>query len=131
MPCVGDISKFAEALTGEFKYDLSVHFACGAGCYLFIEPNGKITPITEFLDVYGLMEHLHSAINEMEGRGKLARKSIAAKALLGIGKFIDKEKQPKSLNFTSAFPNSFVIDFNLFGLKLSCCSISTPWMYGS
>ena len=33
-------------------------------------------------------------------------------------------------DFTSAFPNSFVIDFNLFGLKLSRY-ISTPWMYGS
>lgn len=101
VPCVGDIGKFAEALTGEFKYDLSEHFACGAGCYLFIEPNGKIVPITEFLDVDGLMAHLHNTITEMEGKGKLTRKSIAAQALLGIGKFIDKEKQPKSLNFAN------------------------------
>ena len=33
-------------------------------------------------------------------------------------------------DFTSIISNSFVIDFNLFGLKLSDC-ISTPWMYGS
>jgi hypothetical protein len=101
VPCVGDISKFAEALTGEFKYDLSVHFACGAGCYLFIGPDGKIVPVTEFLDVDGLMEHLHGAIDEMQGKGRFARKSIAAKALVGLGRFIDKEKQPKSLNFAN------------------------------
>ena len=33
-------------------------------------------------------------------------------------------------DFTSIISNSFVIDFNLFSLKLSDC-ISTPWMYGS
>jgi 7,8-dihydro-6-hydroxymethylpterin dimethyltransferase len=32
VPYVGGINKFIEALTGEFKYDLSIHFACGAGC---------------------------------------------------------------------------------------------------
>jgi hypothetical protein len=101
VPCVGDISKFAEALTGEFKYDLSIHFACGAGCYLFIGSDGKIVPVTEFLNVEGLMEHLQNAINEMAGKGKLARKAIAAKALIGLGRFIDKEKQPKSLNFAN------------------------------
>jgi hypothetical protein len=99
VPCVGEISKFAEALTGEFKYDLSVHFACGAGCYLFIEPDGKIVPITEFLDVEGLMAYLSGTINEMGGKSQLARKAVAAKALLSIGRFIDKSKQPKSLNF--------------------------------
>ncbi len=99
VPCAGDISKFAEALTGEFKYDLSVHFACGAACYLFIDPNGKIVPITEFLDVDGLMGHLRNAVVDMTGKGVLARRSITAKALIGIHKFIDKDKQPKGLDF--------------------------------
>src|SRR5271167_4613383 len=53
VPYVGGINKFIEALTGEFKYDLSIHFACGAGTYLFMDPDGKIIPITEFLDAAG------------------------------------------------------------------------------
>ncbi len=105
VPCVGNITKFVEALTGEFKYDLSIHFACGAGCYLFIEPDGKITPITDFLDVDGLMAHLQEAVEEMEGKGRLARRLIAARSLLSIGKFVDKAKQPKSLNFAKLLIN--------------------------
>ncbi|MGI0100641.1 MAG: tetraether lipid synthase Tes [Candidatus Micrarchaeaceae archaeon] len=99
VPYVGGINKFIEALTGEFKYDLSIHFACGAGTYLFIDPDGKIIPVTEFLDAAGMLEHLQKAVNEMEGKGKLARRIIAVKALLGMNKFIDRKKQPKSVNF--------------------------------
>ena len=99
VPYVGGINKFIEALTGEFKYDLSIHFACGAGCYLFVDPDGKIVPITEFVDAAGMLEHLQKAVNEMEGKSKLARRAIAVKTLLGINKFIDKKKQPKSVNF--------------------------------
>jgi uncharacterized radical SAM superfamily Fe-S cluster-containing enzyme len=99
VPYVGGINKFIEALTGEFKYDLSIHFACGAGCYLFVDPDGKIVPITEFVDAAGMLEHLQKAVNSMEGKSKLARKAIAVRTLLGMGKFIDKKKQPKSVNF--------------------------------
>ncbi len=100
MPYVGGINKFIEALTGEYKYDLSIHFACGAGYYIFVDPDGKIIPITEFVDAAGMLEHLQKAVNEMEGKSKLARRVIAVKTLSGISKFIDKKKQPKSVNFT-------------------------------
>ncbi|MGD0510314.1 MAG: tetraether lipid synthase Tes [Candidatus Micrarchaeaceae archaeon] len=99
VPYVGGINKFIEALTGEFKYDLSIHFACGAGSYLFVDPDGKIVPLTEFVDAAGLLEHLQKAVNEMEGKSKLVRRAIAVRTLFGINKFIDKKKQPKSVNF--------------------------------
>jgi 7,8-dihydro-6-hydroxymethylpterin dimethyltransferase len=99
VPYVGGINKFIEALTGEFKYDLSIHFACGAGNYLFVDPDGKIIPITEFVDAAGMLEHLQKAVNDMEGKGKLARRAIAVRTLLGMNKFIDKKRQPKSVNF--------------------------------
>lgn len=46
-----------------------------------------------------------------------------------IPRFIELHGPTLGLILTSAFP-TFVIDFNLFGLKLSRC-ISTPWMYRS
>ena len=46
-----------------------------------------------------------------------------------IPRFIELHGPTLDLIFIT-IPNSFVIDFNLFGLKLSCY-ISTPWMYGS
>ncbi len=103
VPYVGGINKFIEALSGEFKYDLSIHFACGAGTYLFVDPDGKVIPITEFLDAAGLLESLQKAVNEMEGKSKLEKKIIAVRTLMGMNKFIDKRKQPKSVNFMKMF----------------------------
>jgi uncharacterized radical SAM superfamily Fe-S cluster-containing enzyme len=100
VPYAGGINKFIEALSGEFKYDLSIHFACGAGTYIFLDKNNKITPITTFLDVPGLLEHLQESVNEMEGKSRLERKFIAIKSLFGIRKFVDKKKQPETINFT-------------------------------
>ncbi|MDE1849118.1 MAG: radical SAM protein [Candidatus Micrarchaeota archaeon] len=103
VPYVGGINKFIEALSGEYKYDLSIHFACGAGCYLFLDNDNKIVPLTRFVDAAGLMEHLQAAINEMDGKSKLERRLIALKALTGVKRYIDKSKQPKSLNFGKLF----------------------------
>ncbi len=103
VPYVGGINRFIEALTGEYKYDLSIHFACGAGSYIFIDKDNKIVPLTRFVDAAGLLEHLQEAVNEMAGKSKIQRRIIAMKTLLDINKFIDKEKQPKSINFAKLF----------------------------
>lgn len=99
VPYIGGINKFIEALTGEYKYDMSIHFACGAGSYIFLDSDNKIIPITRFVDTVGMIEHLQTAIHEMEGKNKVARKVAALKALIGIKQFVDKSKQPKSINF--------------------------------
>ncbi len=101
VPYVGGINRFIEALTGEYKYDLSIHFACGAGSYIFQDNDGKIVPLTRFVDAAGLLEHLQEAVNEMAGKSKLQRRLIALKAFAGIRRYIDKEKQPKSVNFAN------------------------------
>ncbi len=100
VPYVGGINRFIEALSGEYKYDLSIHFACGAGCYVFLDSDNKIVPLTRFVDAAGLLEYLQDVVNEMPGKSKLQRKLMATKALLNLRKFIDKDKQPKSVNFT-------------------------------
>ncbi len=100
VPYVGGINKFIEALSGEYKYDLSIHFACGAGNYIFIDRDNKIIPLTRFVDARGLLEHLQNSVNEMEGKSRLQRRLIALKAISGMRRFVDKEKQPKSINFT-------------------------------
>ncbi|MDE1873718.1 MAG: radical SAM protein [Candidatus Micrarchaeota archaeon] len=103
VPYVGGINRFIEALSGEYKYDLSIHFACGAGSYIFLDKDNKIIPLTRFVDAAGLLEHLQETVNEMQGKSKLQRRLLALKALTQMGKFIDKEKQPKSVNFAKLF----------------------------
>ncbi|EET90322.1 MAG: radical SAM protein [Candidatus Micrarchaeales archaeon] len=107
VPYIGGINKFLEALTGEYKYDMSIHFACGAGTYIFLDSDNKIIPITRFVDAAGMVEYLQRAVDEMEGKGRLERKAIAVKTLVGFRKFIDKSKQPKSINFSKLLLSLF------------------------
>ncbi|MGC8537791.1 MAG: tetraether lipid synthase Tes [Candidatus Micrarchaeia archaeon] len=100
VPYIGGISKFIEALSGEYKYDLSIHFACGAGTYLFLDTDNKIIPISRFVDLEGLMEHIQNTVNEMDGKSKIEKRIMALKSLVGLRKFIDKKYQPKSVNFS-------------------------------
>lgn len=117
VPYVGGINKFIEALSGEYKYDLSVHFACGAGNYVFLDKDNKIIPLTRFVDASGLLEHLQDTVDEMQGKSKLERRIIAMRALLQMNKFVDKEKQPKTVNFTKLFMNVLLKhDFTSVGM---------------
>ncbi len=129
VPYVGGINRFIEALTGEYKYDLSIHFACGAGAYIFIDSDNKIVPLTRFVDAAGLIEHLQRAVDEMEGKSKLAKRAIAVKTLIGIRKFIDKKNQPKSVNFAKLLMSIFLKhDFSSMG-KLQMKSIFLGMMH--
>jgi hypothetical protein len=103
VPYVGGIDRFIEALTGEYKYDLSVHFACGTGTYLFLDKDNRVVPITRFVDAAGMMEHLQEAVNGMQGKKGPERKLVALKALYDIRKFVDREKQPKGVDFVKLF----------------------------
>ena len=116
VPYVGGINKFIEALSGEYKYDLSIHFACGAATYIFKDNDDKIIPITDFIDAAALVEKLQGAVEKMHGKSKIQRKLIAMRTLLSVPKLIDKEKQPKSLNLGKMLMDIFLKkDFNSMG----------------
>ncbi|ASI13490.1 molybdenum cofactor biosynthesis protein A [Candidatus Mancarchaeum acidiphilum] len=129
VPYIGGINKFIESLTGEYKYDMSIHFACGAGTYIFLDSDNKIIPITRFVDAAGLVEHLEKGIAEMEGKSKTQRRIIAMKTVLGMNKFIDKSKQPKSINFAKLLMSVILKhDFSTLG-KLQMKSIFLGMMH--
>ncbi len=116
VPYVGGINKFIEALTGEYKYDLSIHFACGAATYVFLDKDNQVIPITDFVDAAGMVESLQRAVDEMQGKNRLIKKAIAMKTVLGIPKFIDKQKQPKALDVSRLLMNVFLKnDFSAMG----------------
>lgn len=105
VPSPYPITRFAEALTGEPQYDLSSHFACGMGTYVFKDGN-RMIPITRFVDVDGLLDYLNEAASELE-RGK-SRTVVGAKVLFKINSFIDREKGPKGLNLGKILLNAFI-----------------------
>ncbi|BCS90984.1 MAG: radical SAM protein [Candidatus Micrarchaeota archaeon] len=108
VPYAGGINRFIEALSGEYKYDLSIHFACGAGTYVFLDRRNKIIPITRFVNVEGLLEHLQEAVDKMEGKSRIVKKMIALEALYGIRKFIDEKSMPDGVNFTKLLMSIFL-----------------------
>jgi len=95
VPSIHSITRFVEALTGRKQYDLSVHFACGAATYVFLDGK-KVIPITRFIDVEGFFEFLNEQSEELEKGGLKAL--AAGKLLLSLNRFIDKKKQPSYLN---------------------------------
>ena len=102
--CVG-ISNFIEALTKKPQYNLSIHFACGAGCYAF--KNGdKLTPLTRFVDVEGLLEFLEEKTDELNAGS--SRLIVVPKILAKLGSFIDNKKAPEGLNLSKILFNVLV-----------------------
>ena len=107
VPTCSPITHFVEALTKKPQYDLSIHFACGAGTYVFEDPDKKtLVPITSFVDLPGLLEYLEEKTEEIQGGGN--RYLTAAKFITKIGNFINKEKQPKGLQMSKMLINALV-----------------------
>jgi uncharacterized radical SAM superfamily Fe-S cluster-containing enzyme len=99
------ISDFVEALTKKPMYQLSSHFACGAATYVFND-NGRMIPLTHFIDVQGLLEYLAEKSEEL--RSGKSRLLVGAKLLYSIGKFIDKKKKPKGVDVDRIIFNALI-----------------------
>ena len=113
VPTVRPITRFVEAITGKPEYSLSCHFACGAATYLFLDGE-KVIPITRFLDVEGFLEYLDEKAEEIENRKN--KYLVASKILFNLRRFIDKEKEPKDLNFFKLIFNVLAKhDYNSLG----------------
>ncbi|MBU5557489.1 MAG: radical SAM protein [Candidatus Aenigmatarchaeota archaeon] len=98
IPTVTALTHFIEEMTGQPKYELTSHFACGAATYIF-KDGDKVIPIPRFVDVEGLMEYLNDKAQELKA-GK-SKTLTLLKVVMQIGRFIDKSKQPSGLNLIS------------------------------
>ncbi|MFH1821286.1 MAG: tetraether lipid synthase Tes [Methanobacteriota archaeon] len=113
VPTAMILSEFIESLVKKQMYDLSSHFACGAATYVFND-NGKILPLTHFVDVEGFLEYLREKSQELQaGKSKML---VGAKLLYNIGKFIDKKKKPKGLDVDKIIFNALIKhEYNAIG----------------
>jgi uncharacterized radical SAM superfamily Fe-S cluster-containing enzyme len=104
VPFIVPISHFVNANDCIPNVEFTVHPHCGTGSYLYIE-NGKIIPITRFIDVEGLIEHLQglaSSDDKWMGKsiGKIKRIGSIVSAL---PKYIDLSAAPKSVDVKKLF----------------------------
>ena len=107
VPSCSPVTGFIEAFTKKDQYELSIHFACGAGTYVFNDPDRKkLVPLPEFVDIPGLIEYLDEKQEEIYSGTN--RYIVAAKVLTRISSFVNKEKQPKSLSFAKLLTDALV-----------------------
>jgi uncharacterized radical SAM superfamily Fe-S cluster-containing enzyme len=104
VPFVVPISHFVAAEEGIPNIEFTVHPHCGAGTYVYIE-NGEMIPITHFIDVEGLLEHVDElALNGDKWIGKSLGKIKRIGSLISaLPKYIDTSKAPKSIDVKKLF----------------------------
>jgi 7,8-dihydro-6-hydroxymethylpterin dimethyltransferase len=105
VPFVAPISSLISAETGVPQPSLTVHPCCGAGTYVY-RVNGRMIPITRFVDVEGLMESIKEVVQDYDG-SRLGRLRMNGMILKGLPKFIDESRTPGSLNLTGLLLSVF------------------------
>lgn len=106
VPFVVPISHFVNAEEGVPSIEFTVHPHCGTGTYIYVE-NGKMIPITRFIDVEGLLEHVDKlALTDEKWIGKsLGRIKLIGSLISALPRYIDTAKAPKSVDVKQLFIN--------------------------
>jgi len=104
VPSCMPLTNVIEAFSSKPKYELSIHFACGAGTYVFEdEDTKKFVPLTRFCDLQGMLELFEDKAEEIHsGKNKYFTMLEVVRKLSG---FIDKKKQPAGLDLAKMFGN--------------------------
>ncbi len=106
VPFVVPISHFVNAEEDAPSIEFTVHPHCGTGTYIYVE-NGKMIPITRFIDVEGLLEHVEklASTNEKWIGKSLGRIKMIGSLISALPKYIDTAKAPKSVDVKQLFIN--------------------------
>ena len=104
VPFIVPISHFVNANESIPNVEFTVHPHCGAGTYIYVE-KGKMIPITRFIDVEGLIEHVQElALNHDEWMGKsISKIKRIGRLVSALPKFIDLSKAPESVDVKRLF----------------------------
>ncbi|MDW7732353.1 MAG: radical SAM protein [Methanolobus sp.] len=102
VPFVVPISQFLAKARHKALPEMTVHPHCGAATYLFVD-NDRIVPITDFVDVEGLMEMIDEASQELNDNSR--NLFVIGKVLSKVPGFIDSKKEPDCVNVTKMLLN--------------------------
>ncbi|MCX6764912.1 MAG: radical SAM protein [Candidatus Nealsonbacteria bacterium] len=96
VPFVFPISELNESITGKKQVEFTANPMCGAATYVAVE-NGKLIPITRYVDVEGLMNFISE---QSKTTGLFRKVRIGISLLRNISKYIDKKKAPKGFKLS-------------------------------
>lgn len=92
------VTHFMNAIEGNQNVEFTVHPHCGAGTYIYFE-DGKMLPITRFIDIDGLMEHM----NILAGDRTTGKLRTITRLVSALPKYIDTSKAPRSVDVKKLF----------------------------
>lgn len=134
---VAPISEFIAALQGsEDEVTLTCHEHCGVGTYVFKEEDGRIIPITDFIDVDKFMELLNKTIPDLDRHSKYGNTKAILKAMKELPKTVDTKKSPSYIDIIDLLKNIFVKqdyealgNFHVNALLVSCMHFMDPFNF--
>jgi len=110
VPVSAIFSRLIEGITREFKFEMANHPICGAATYAYVERRKnelpRLIPITEFVDVDGLLEYLEEKWEELFSGS--TRLMTGLKILYSIKKFFYEEKMPPGFNLYKLLLNIII-----------------------
>jgi uncharacterized radical SAM superfamily Fe-S cluster-containing enzyme len=102
VPSCMPMTNIIEAFSKKPKYELSIHFACGAGTYVFEDmETRKLIPLTSFVDIKGVLEYFEEKADEIKSGAN--RYWTMLEVVRKLKQFVNKEKQPRGLDLAKMF----------------------------
>jgi uncharacterized radical SAM superfamily Fe-S cluster-containing enzyme len=102
VPSCMPMTNIIEAFSKKPKYELSIHFACGAGTYVFEDvETKKLIPLTSFVDIKGVLEYFEEKADEIKSGAN--RYWAMLEVVRKLKQFVNKDKQPRGLDLAKMF----------------------------
>ncbi len=98
VPSVAAVSNFVSQVLNKSKVTFTVHPHCGIATYLYRGDDGKVTPITRFIDVHKFMSDITELTKKVEKKKfGFTRKLKAIKAIKIFENCIIEDKLPDGM----------------------------------
>ncbi len=98
VPFIIPISELIAAQSERYQPVFTVHPCCGAATYVY-SWNGRLVPLTRFIDVEGLLERIRIEVENYNG-SSFSRLKMNGMIIKELPKFVDDGLAPKDLNVT-------------------------------
>ncbi len=115
IPSVVPLSLFLERLQNKPVAKMSCHPACGSATFIYAE-DGKIIPITKFVDVDGFFNLIRQIDEDEEKNHRIWKVKAMSKIIKEIPGLVDKAKMPESINIAKLAINFLKGDAKALGL---------------
>jgi len=129
-------SNFVEAWRGTPQVKFTCHEHCGVATYIFIDNDGKIIPITHFIDVDRFMNLLTEESERLADGGKGAKALAIARITKELPSIINLKNKPKNLDITKLLISVLkdgtvdaLADFSYKTMLIGCMHFQDPYNF--